>query len=210
MTSPLVQAMTFQNSVSPAQTGISPTDVIGSYKLASDVAEKNYQAQLAKQQAMFGGLAGLGGAGILGFGPTIAKKLFGAGVTPATTTAATPLGLGGDAAAAAPLDTGATLGNTMSVPLGLGGSGATSSLPWPGASAALGAGDGASVAGDLGMGGGAALSDAGAGSVAADLAAAAPGVAGAGAADAAGAGIGTALAGLPDWLASLLPFLAAA
>lgn len=74
MASPLAQALAFQGSVSPAQTGIAPTDVVGAYKLASDVAEKNYQAKLAANNAMWGGLAGLGGAGITAFGPSIAKN----------------------------------------------------------------------------------------------------------------------------------------
>lgn len=82
MVSPLTQAMMFQGTVNPAQTGIAPTDVVGAYKLASDVAERNYQAKLAQQNAMWGGLAGLGGAGILGFGPSIAKGLFGTPAVP--------------------------------------------------------------------------------------------------------------------------------
>jgi len=102
MVSPLSQAIAFQNSVNPAQSGIAPTDVVGSYKLASDAAEKNYQAKLAANNALWGGLAGLGGAGIMAFGPSAAKSFFGQGaatVAPSAATAAAPVA--SDAAATA-------------------------------------------------------------------------------------------------------------
>lgn len=187
MVSPLVQAMTFQNSVNPAQSGIAPTDVVGAYKLASDAAEKNYAAKIAAQNAKFGGLAGLGGAGVLAFGPTAAKKLFGSG---ASTAAGVP-GAAADATAAggaAPLASGASLGDAATFPFAsLGGDAAGAAFP--------------SVA-SLG---GAGAADAGAGTVAADLAAAAP----VAAADAGGAAAaGGALASMPEWLMALLPFLA--
>src|SRR6266481_4937137 len=83
MASPLIQAMTFQNQVQPAQTGIAPTDVVGAYKLATDAAEKNYAAKIAERNAMWGGLAGLGGAGILSFGPSLAKKWLGSATSSA-------------------------------------------------------------------------------------------------------------------------------
>lgn len=184
MPSPLIQALAYQNSVSPAQSGIAPTDVIGSYKLASDVAEKNYQAQLAKQQAMWGGLAGIGSAGALAFGPSLAKKYFGAGSTAASPTAATapasvasPVADAGAAASTSPVAAFEPLGADA---LGLGGGAPT-------------------VAADLGLGGADAV---GTGTVAADL-----GLGGAAATGADAAGT-AALAGLPDWLAAMLPFMA--
>jgi hypothetical protein len=183
MVSPLAQAIAFQNSVQPAQTPINPTNVLGAYQLASDVAEKNYQAKLAQQNALWGGLAQLGGAGILGFGPSLAKKWLAGGATPAAA----------DASAA-----GAT---TTGIDAATGAPVAASSTPlWTApAAGAADAGTG-SIAADLGLGTGAA--DAAGGTVAADLGAA-------GAADAAGAGLADAgAAGGADWLLSILPFLA--
>lgn len=46
------------------QVQVAPTDVTGAYGIAQNAEEQNYQAQLQQQNAMFGGLAGLGGAGI--------------------------------------------------------------------------------------------------------------------------------------------------
>jgi hypothetical protein len=192
MTSPLAQAIAFQNAVNPTQSGIAPTDVVGAYKLASDVAEKNYQAQLAKQQALWGGLAGIGSAGILGFGKPLAEKWLG-------TAAPTTAGTASPAASAAVAPTAS--GTTMAWPgaTGVADAGtATGSAALPSFGVdALGAGGPGSVAADMGLG----ASAPAAGSVATDLAMAAPAAAGVGDA---------AVAGLPDWLASFLPFLAAA
>lgn len=227
MVSPLVQAMTFQNAVQPSQSGIAPTDVIGAYKLATDTAEKNYQLQLAKQQALWGGLAGIGSAGILGFGPSIAKKYFGAGTPTA------PAAGGADAAAAAPgvADSGALDSGIATGDLAAGGLPAGTLAAQPGYALAAGGADtggtmplasllsptssgtsmawpfagGAATAGDVGTGAGTVAGDFGldaaapeAGSVLAGLGADTAGVAGADAAATA----------LPDWLASLIPFLA--
>ena len=218
MVSPLVQAMTYQGSVQPAQSGIAPTDVVGAYKLASDVAEKNYQAQLAKQNALWGGLAGLGGAGIAGFGPSAAKALFGTPAVPKPGDPATPgffsqlFGSGANTAAgaspaasdAAAAGAGAADAGALpatSAPASFGGfgldAGASAALPTFGVDALGGAGGAGSVAADMGLG----ASAPAAGGVAADLAAAVPAAAGAG---------DVAAAGIPDWLASFLPFLAAA
>lgn len=187
MVSPLVQALSYQNSVNPSQTGVAPTDVVGAYKLSSDVAEKNYQAKLAANNAMFGGLAGLGGAGVLAFGGPAAKSLF----------AATPSA----ASAAAPALPSAALAPTAS--------GTAAAWPTSFGAGATGLGGGGSVAADLGA--------TAAPTVAADLGAAGAGAAGAGSIaadlgiDAAGAGAAeAAAAGLPEWLASILPFLALA
>lgn len=188
MASPLVQALSLQSTAHPAQSPISPTDVLGAYNLASSVAQKNYEAKLAQQNAKFGGMAQLGGAAILAGGPTAYSKLFGGGVKAATeaapaaassTTAAAPTVAADMAAAANPADTGGLFS---------------------------------------GIFGGAGTTGAGAGTVGADLAAAAPAATGAagdalagGGAAAGAGGIGDALAslGLPEWLASALPFLAA-
>ena len=66
----------------PTQTGIAGTDVIGAQALASNVANQNFQSQLANQQAGLGGLFGLGGtlggAALSGpFGGALGAKLFG-------------------------------------------------------------------------------------------------------------------------------------
>ena len=148
---PLGQALAYQQPmVQPARQPIGNTDVVSAYRDAQNAAMMKYQAQLQQQNALWGGLAGLGSAGILA-GPQLYKLLNPA--TTAATTAATT-----DPAATAALGTGTDL-------------------------AALGTG--ADIAGGLG-----------AGTVGADLAAAAAPVA----ADAA--------AGFS--LADLLPFLALA
>jgi hypothetical protein len=196
MASPLVQALSFQNSAHPSQSAISPTDVIGAYNLAANVAQKNYEAKLAQQNAKFGGMAQLGGAGILAGGPTAYNKLFGAGIPPGTPTAAS------STTAAAPEQFSSVFGN-----------GATAANAAPTVAA-----DYTAASSPIGILGDAGATGAGAGEVAADIAAATPAAASAGDALAAGGaaagagGLGDALAslGLPDWLASVLPFLAAA
>lgn len=130
MVSPLVQALSFQNSVNPVPSAVAPTDVVGAYRLATDAAEKSYAAKIAQQNAMFGGLAGLGGAGIAAFGPQAAKSLFGGGVGPATApiaeTPALAAGASPGAIGALPgLTSGATGGaGTIAADMGLGGAGA--------------------------------------------------------------------------------------
>lgn len=54
-----------QPVVSPVPTSVSPTDVVGSTAVSTNAAMQAYQAQIAQQNAMFGGLASLGGAGIM-------------------------------------------------------------------------------------------------------------------------------------------------
>ena len=54
-----------QPIVQPSQATIAPTDVIGAQGLSTQAQMAAYQAQLAQQNAMFGGLASLGGSGIL-------------------------------------------------------------------------------------------------------------------------------------------------
>lgn len=46
------------------QAGVSPTDVTGANSLSTQAAMQRYQAQLAANNAQFGGLAGLGGAAL--------------------------------------------------------------------------------------------------------------------------------------------------
>lgn len=215
MVSPLAQALAFQNSVQPAQSGVAPTDVVGAYKLASDAAEKNYLAKLAANNAMYGGLAGLGGAGIAAFGPSVKNSLFG---TPAVLKPGDPampgllsswFGAGSTApatgAATAAPGAGAALaptpsGTAMAWPFGWGGS----TLGGAGADsiAALGTDAAAPATGSVLADLGAAVPAAG--SVAGDL-----GLGGLGAAGAAGA-TDLAAAAVPEWLASMLPFLALA
>lgn len=43
------------------QTGVAPTDVLGAYGLQQQALNNQYQAQLANQSSILGGLAGLGG-----------------------------------------------------------------------------------------------------------------------------------------------------
>lgn len=75
MASPLATILAHQ---APAQNmptpNVNPTDVSGIYKSSYDAAMEKYKADMARNNAMWGGLAGLGGAGIQAFGP----KLFGA------------------------------------------------------------------------------------------------------------------------------------
>lgn len=54
-----------QPLVPPTPTSVSPTDVVGATGIYSNAAQQSYAAQLAQQNAMFGGLAGLGGAGLM-------------------------------------------------------------------------------------------------------------------------------------------------
>lgn len=218
MASPLVQALSFQNSAHPSQSAISPTDVIGAYNLASSVAQKNYEAKLAQQNAKFGGMAQLGGAGIAAFGPKAYTGLMGsAGTAPTTGVIPSMFGAGAKTAAdaAAPTQLSSVFGG-----------GATAAAAPPTVAADMAAAASPVDTGGLfsGIFGGAGTAGAGTGTVASDLAAAAPELLGTATADAslaplaglgitgAGAGIGDAIAslGLPSWLASALPFLALA
>jgi hypothetical protein len=64
------------------KVAVSPTDVTGAYKLSTDAAMQQYLAKLQQQNAMWGGLAGIGGAGIVG-GPAW-LKMFGNGANAAS------------------------------------------------------------------------------------------------------------------------------
>jgi hypothetical protein len=146
MVSPLVQALSFQNSARPAQSPIAPTDVVGSYRLASDIAEKNFEARLAKENAQFGGLAQIGGAGVAAFGPKLGATLFGSpAVAPAAEGTPAVPGLipglfgkvfgSGAAAANAPASAvpSAVTGAAPAVPWAP----STATLPWPGGATTL-------------------------------------------------------------------------
>jgi hypothetical protein len=87
---------------------LQPTNTTAAYQLHQDAAEKNYQAQLQQQNAMWGGLAGLGSAGVMA-----APRLLGAGGPFAAG------GVFGPAAAGAPFATAADAGTAAG--LGTGG-----------------------------------------------------------------------------------------
>lgn len=53
-----------QPIATPNATSVAPTDVVGAQAAANNAAMAAYQARIAQQNAMFGGLASLGGAGI--------------------------------------------------------------------------------------------------------------------------------------------------
>jgi hypothetical protein len=81
--SPLAQILATANRPAPAppQATISPTNVAGIY--ANNDAQKMdaYKAQLAQQNAEFGGLAGLGSAVIGAGGKLLGPALAGAGAS---------------------------------------------------------------------------------------------------------------------------------
>jgi hypothetical protein len=163
--SPLGLALMMQAPGAQARPGVvAPTDTLGAYNLTANMAEQQYQAKLQQQNALWGGLAGIGSAGIIG-----ASKI------PAIQNAVGNWLTGGGAApAAAPGTIGAAATDYAANPIL--GDADFSSLLSAGAPSLWGAGTGAAA-------------DAGAGSVAADLAAD-TGTAAAGAgADAAGMGL---------------------
>lgn len=47
------------------QSGVAQTDVIGATGLSQNAQQNTYQAQLAQQNSIYGGLAGLGGAALI-------------------------------------------------------------------------------------------------------------------------------------------------
>jgi hypothetical protein len=54
-----------QPIATPGQTSVAPTDVVGANASANNAAMQAYQAQVAQQNSMYGGLASLGSAGIM-------------------------------------------------------------------------------------------------------------------------------------------------
>ncbi len=208
--SPLAEMLQMQQPITPhTPTQVAPTDVTGAYALSTNAANQQYLAKLNQQNALWGGLAGLGGAGLQA---SILRGVF----SPA---AATP------AASALPSSwlPASSVGAGANVPLSSAPGWASSILPSDLTGAAAG---GTSVAGavaptaDAAFTGGTSAvpfltagGDA-AGTVGADLAAAAPAATdatGAGLAALFGAGGGAAAAADTGMsLADLLPFLAVA
>lgn len=98
--SPLGMTLAMQPQMTAPREGtVAPTDVLGAYTLATNAANQQYQAKLQQQNAMWGGLAGLGAAGVLA-APNIYKSgmlngLFTPAASSAATTAAggTPLSI---------------------------------------------------------------------------------------------------------------------
>jgi hypothetical protein len=82
MTSPLVQILAQANRATPAPTPatVYPTNVASIYNNYDQAQMDAYKAQVAQQNAEFGGLASLGSAGI-----SILPKLLGGGTAAAAT-----------------------------------------------------------------------------------------------------------------------------
>ena len=167
---------------------VNPTDVGTITQQSAQDAYQTYAAKLAQQNALYGGLAGIGGSGILaaGLNPTISSKLMGL-FTPAAAPAAS---------AATPVAN--TLGSTLTGPSSLGTASSFLSAPVA-APTTVAAADAAPAATSIFDTGAAAVPFATGSTVAGDLAAtAAPVAADAGAAAGAAGGLD---------LASILPFL---
>src|SRR6185437_4348277 len=96
--SPLAAALSMQQPMVPSSRAqIAPTDVLGAYNLSANMANNQYLAKLQQQNALWGGLAGIGGAGLEGY--MLKGGLFGA--NPATAAAATNAATAGAPAASA-------------------------------------------------------------------------------------------------------------
>lgn len=118
MASPLAAALMMQQPIAGVPTGtVAPTDVIGAYNNYNNANMQAYAAKVAQNNALYGGLAGLGGAGILAAGNYFKPAAAAANLGPYASTADAGLtggvGTGGfnflDAAAGAPIaDTAAT------------------------------------------------------------------------------------------------------
>lgn len=97
MASPLAQAYLQANAAAtpqqPFRATVAPTDVTKAYGDYNNAMMQAYSAEVGKQNSMFGGLAGLAGAGV-----TTLPKLLGASGTAAagegSTALADALGLG--------------------------------------------------------------------------------------------------------------------
>jgi hypothetical protein len=186
----LMQAQTQQPTAHPGQIG--PTDTLGAYQLSGNMAEQQYQAQLAQQNALWGGLAGLGAAGIVGASKIPAvQTAVGNWLSPGSSAAS------GDAAADAAADA-ATAGNPAAWGLASAAAPAAGNSVADLSSGAAGLGSWMSDPALASLGQASALPYAAGSTVAGDLAAAAP---------AAAAGTDAAAAGGIGSLADLLPFL---
>jgi len=193
--SPLGIALSEQQPIMPAKPGqVAPTDVLGAYQTYINAANTQYQAKLQQQNALWGGLAQLGGAGIIGGSKVPAIQDAVSNLLSPGTGASSYSGLASNAS---------TLGDWMSDPalasIGTGEGAGGAPAVWNIGAGTTGAADaGATGAADAGS---VAAADAGvtgaadAGSVAA--------------ADAAATGAaGAADAGGMDALFAMLPFLA--
>ena len=139
MASPLALALMQGQGASgvppPNVAQVAPTNIVQATSDFNNAMEQSYQAQLQQQNAMWGGLAGLGSAGILA-----GAKYLGSPAATAATTAASAA----PAAAATPVASNALDGLLLNG----GATGAPLSLAAPGAVAdAVGAGDAAVDAG---------------------------------------------------------------
>jgi hypothetical protein len=171
--SPLGIALMMQQPTPAPRPGqVAPTDVEGAFNASTQEANTQYQAKLQQQNALWGGLAGLGAAGIIGGSKVPAIQDAVSNLLSPGTGATSYSGLASNAS---------TLGDWMSDPalasIGTGAAPGGAPAVWN-----LGAGTGAAGAADAGATGAADV-----GSVAA-ADAAATGAADAGAAGAADAG----------------------
>lgn len=96
MSSPLAQVLAMANRPAPPppQTSVNPTNVAGIYANHDAQLMDQYKAQIAQQNAQFGGLAQLGGAGILAFAPGIGSTLKGLNLGSALMGGGSPSGYG--------------------------------------------------------------------------------------------------------------------
>jgi len=194
--SPLALSLAYQQPITqPPHANVAPTDVLGAYNLSTNAANQQYLAKLQQQNAMWGGLAGLGGAGLQAY-MLRGSGLFGGGTpaaggaistgTPVANAAGDITGYLGVGPTAAGLPAASSVFDTGAAGVPLAGLDASS----------IGADAAAPAVWDLTGAAGAGALDAGT-TVGADLAAT-------GAADALGAGAADAGA---MTLADLLPFL---
>lgn len=77
MVSPLATILSEANrqAPTPVPTSVQPTNVAGIYANHDQQAMDAYKAELAQQNAMYGGLASLGSAAVSAFAPGIGNAL---------------------------------------------------------------------------------------------------------------------------------------
>lgn len=75
----LMQADQQATPQQPFRATVAPTDVEKAYSDYNNAMEQAYAAKVAQQNAMYGGLASLGGAGLLAFAPGIKSGISGLG-----------------------------------------------------------------------------------------------------------------------------------
>ena len=85
MPSPLAYALSAGQPLVPSSKAqIAPTDVLGAYQMSTNQANQQYLAKLQQQNALWGGLAGLGGS-------ALTASILKGSLFPGATTAATLL-----------------------------------------------------------------------------------------------------------------------